>query len=156
MTDAADPVPTRNRALITGSSRGIGADTAVLLAGRGFDVVINYRDEKKVRRADQVVQKVRDAGGDSFAVRADLTDGESVEELFRAVVREWGGLDLLVLNASGGMEAGAADDYALTLNRDAQMRVLEAAVPLMDPGSRVVFVTSHQAHFIRTTPTMPE
>ena len=79
-----------------------------------------------------------------------------MEELFRAVVREWGGLDLLVLNASGGMEAGAAEDYALTLNRDAQLRVLEAAVPLMDPGSRVVFVTSHQAHFIRTTPTMPE
>ncbi|GAA2753734.1 SDR family oxidoreductase [Amnibacterium kyonggiense] len=157
MTDAAaEPVPTRNRALITGSSRGIGADTAVLLAERGFDVVVNYRDEKKVRRADQVVEKVRAAGGESFAVRADLTDGESVEELFRAVVREWGGLDLLVLNASGGMEAGAAEDYALRLNRDAQVRVLEAAVPLMDPGSRVVFVTSHQAHFIRTTPTMPE
>jgi NAD(P)-dependent dehydrogenase (short-subunit alcohol dehydrogenase family) len=152
----ADLVPARNRALITGSSRGIGADTAVLLAGRGFDVAINYRDEKKVRRADQVVQKVKDAGGESFAVRADLTDGESVEELLRAVVREWGGLDLLVLNASGGMEAGAAEDYALLLNRDAQVRVLEAAVPLMDPGSRVVFVTSHQAHFIGTTETMPE
>jgi NAD(P)-dependent dehydrogenase (short-subunit alcohol dehydrogenase family) len=157
VTDAeTDLVPTRNRALITGSSRGIGADTAVLLAERGFDVVINYRDEKKVRRADQVVAKVQAAGGRSFAVRADLTDGESVEELFRAVVREWGGLDLLVLNASGGMESGAAEDYALQLNRDAQVRVLEAAVPLMDPGSRVVFVTSHQAHFIRTTPTMPE
>lgn len=157
MTDAdADPVPKRNRALITGSSRGIGADTAVLLAERGFDVVVNYRDERKVRRADQTVAKVQAAGGASFAVRADLTDAESVEELFRAVVREWGGLDLLVLNASGGMEAGAAEDYALQLNRDAQVRVLEAAVPLMDPGSRVVFVTSHQAHFIGTTPTMPE
>lgn len=157
MTDAAAELPTtRNRALITGSSRGIGADTAVLLAQRGFDVVINYRDEKKVRRTDQVVAKVQAAGGESFAVRADLTDGESVEELFRAIVREWGGLDLLVLNASGGMEAGAAEDYAVQLNRDAQVRVLEAAVPLMDPGSRVVFVTSHQAHFIRTTPTMPE
>lgn len=157
MTDAdADLTNVRNRALITGSSRGIGADTAVLLAQRGFDVVINYRDEKKVRRADQVVEKVRAAGGESFAVRADLTDDASVEEMFRTVVREWGGLDLLVLNASGGMEAGAAEDYALRLNRDAQLRVLEAGVPLMDPGSRVVFVTSHQAHFIATTPTMPE
>ena len=157
MTDAdADLTTVRNRALITGSSRGIGADTAVLLAQRGFDVVINYRDEKKVRRADQVVEKVRAAGGESFAVRADLTDDASVEEMFRTVVREWGGLDLLVLNASGGMEAGAAEDYALRLNRDAQIRVLEAGVTLMDPGSRVVFVTSHQAHFIATTPTMPE
>jgi NAD(P)-dependent dehydrogenase (short-subunit alcohol dehydrogenase family) len=157
VTDAdADLAPTRNRALITGSSRGIGADTAVLLAQRGFDVVVNYRDERKARRAQQTVEKVQAEGGQSFAVRADLTDGEAVEEMFRAVVREWGGLDLLVLNASGGMESGAAEDYALQLNRDAQVRVLEAAVPLMDAGSRIVFVTSHQAHFIRSTPTMPE
>src|SRR5690606_28163220 len=44
----------------------------------------------------------------------------------------------------------------LVLNRDAQLNVLAAAEPLMPAGSRVVFVTSHQAHFIRTTPTMPE
>ena len=157
VTDTADETPTaRSRALITGSSRGIGADTAVLLAGRGFDVVVNYRDERKARRAEQTVGKVQAAGGDSFAVRADLTDGDAVETMLREVVQRWGGLDLLVLNASGGMESGAAEDYALLLNRDAQVRVLEAAVPLMDPGSRVVFVTSHQAHFIASTPTMPQ
>jgi hypothetical protein len=54
------------------------------------------------------------------------------------------------------MESGMAADYALQLNRDAQVRVLETALPVMGEGSRVVFVTSHQAHFIRTTPTMPE
>jgi NAD(P)-dependent dehydrogenase (short-subunit alcohol dehydrogenase family) len=72
-------------------------------------------------------------------------------------IREtFGGLDLLVLNASGGMESDMGEDYALRLNRDAQMSVLDAALPLMRAGSRVVFVTSHQAHFIRTVPTMPE
>lgn len=49
-----------------------------------------------------------------------------------------------------------AEDYAMQLNRDAQVNVLNAALPLLGSGSRVVFVTSHQAHFIRTTPTMPE
>ena len=68
----------------------------------------------------------------------------------------FGGLDILVLNASGGMEANMGDDYAMRLNRDAQVGMLDAALPLMTAGSRVVFVTSHQAHFIRTTPTMPE
>ena len=48
------------------------------------------------------------------------------------------------------------DDYALKLNRDAQVNVLTQGAELMGPGGRVVFVTSHQAHFIRTTPTMPE
>ncbi len=94
--------------------------------------------------------------GASFAVRADLTDDAAVEAMVRRAVTEWGGLDLLVLNASGGMEAGTAEDYALRLNRDAQVRVLEAAASAMDAGSRVVFVTSHQAHFIESTPTMPE
>jgi NAD(P)-dependent dehydrogenase (short-subunit alcohol dehydrogenase family) len=61
-----------------------------------------------------------------------------------------------VLNASGGMESGMAADYAMQLNRDAQVRVLQAARGLLGRGSRVVFVTSHQAHFIRTTQTMPE
>jgi hypothetical protein len=60
------------------------------------------------------------------------------------------------LNASGGMEAGMGEDYATKLNRDAQLNVLDAALPLLEPGSRVVFVTSHQAHFIESTPTMPE
>jgi NAD(P)-dependent dehydrogenase (short-subunit alcohol dehydrogenase family) len=73
-----------------------------------------------------------------------------------AVREEFGGLDILVLNASGGMESGMAADYAMTLNRDAQVNVLTAALPLLQEGSRVVFVTSHQAHFINTTETMPE
>jgi NAD(P)-dependent dehydrogenase (short-subunit alcohol dehydrogenase family) len=76
--------------------------------------------------------------------------------MFQRLESEWGGLDILVLNASGGMESGMAEDYAMQLNRDAQVGVLNAALPLLAPESRVLFVTSHQAHFIRTTPTMPE
>ena len=49
-----------------------------------------------------------------------------------------------------------AADYAMQLNRDAQVNVLTAALPLLAPGARVVFVTSHQAHFIATVETMPE
>src|SRR5690606_17171258 len=71
-------------------------------------------------------------------------------------VGEGGALDILVLNASGGMEAGMGEDYALRLNRDAQLAVVSAFRPLMGEGARIVFVTSHQAHFIETTPTMPE
>jgi hypothetical protein len=54
------------------------------------------------------------------------------------------------------MESGMGEEYALQLNRDAQVSVLQTALPLLGNGARVVFVTSHQAHFIRTTPTMPE
>ena len=142
------------RILITGSSRGIGADTAGYLAAAGAGVVINFRN--KEARALKVVQSIVDAGGTAIAVGADLTDPASVAGMADTIREQWGGLDVLVLNASGGMESGMGEDYALRLNRDAQVNVLDAALPLMQPGSRVVFVTSHQAHFIETVSTMPE
>ncbi|MFC7790373.1 SDR family oxidoreductase [Microbacterium sp. MAHUQ-60] len=141
-------------ALVTGSSRGIGADTVRYFAEAGADVVINFRN--KAPRAEKLAGELRALGRRVLVVGADLTDPASVAAMFDSVRREFGRLDVLVLNASGGMESGMAEDYALTLNRDAQVGVLQAAEPLMGDGARVVFVTSHQAHFIRTTPTMPE
>lgn len=142
------------RALVTGSSRGIGADTVRYLAEAGASVVVNYRS--KAPRAEKLVAELTETGGTAIAVGADLTDDASRVAMFDAIREAYGGLDLLVLNASGGMEKDMGEDYALRLNRDAQVATLEGALDLMQPGSRVVFVTSHQAHFIETTPTMPE
>lgn len=142
------------RVLVTGSSRGIGADTVGYFARAGADVVINFRN--KAPRAEKLATQMRELGVQALVQGADLTDPASLNEMFDEVQHQFGGLDILVLNASGGMESGMAADYALKLNRDAQLAVLDAALPLLGQGSRVVFVTSHQAHFIRTTPTMPE
>nr|WP_237462848.1 SDR family oxidoreductase [Leucobacter chromiireducens] len=142
------------RALVTGSSRGVGADTVRYFAEAGADVVVNFRN--KAPRAEKLAAQLRELGVRALVQGADLTDPESLAGMMAAIKEEFGGLDILVLNASGGMESGMAEDYALLLNRDAQLAVLDAALPLMSEGGRVVFVTSHQAHFIRTTPTMPE
>ncbi len=141
-------------AVVTGSSRGIGAEVATLLAGEGAAVVVNYR--QKAPRANKVVTAIEEAGGKAVAVGADLTQSEGVDSLIGAALENFGGLDVLVLNASGGMEADMGEDYALKLNRDAQVNTLNAAIEHMPAGSRVVFVTSHQSHFINTVPTMPE
>lgn len=141
-------------ALVTGSSRGIGADTVRYFAEAGANVVINFRN--KAPRAEKLATQLRELGVDVLVVGADLTDPASVSEMFTAIAERFGTLDILVLNASGGMESGMAADYALTLNRDAQLNVLDSAQSVLHEGSRVVFVTSHQAHFIRSTPTMPE
>ena len=142
------------RALITGSSRGIGAQTAQYLAEAGASVVINYRN--KEARALKLVEEIESAGGTAIALGADLTDPVGVARMMSEIKERWGGLDLLVMNASGGMEADMGEDYAMKLNRDAQVGLLNSALPLMERGSRVVFVTSHQAHFIRDVETMPE
>jgi NAD(P)-dependent dehydrogenase (short-subunit alcohol dehydrogenase family) len=142
------------RALVTGSSRGIGADTVTFFADAGASVVINYRN--KEARAQKLVAAIEAKGGTAFAVGADLTDPVSRDALFSEIKAKLGGLDILVMNASGGMEADLGENYAMRLNRDAQVDLLQAALPLLAEGSRIVFVTSHQAHFIKTTPTMPE
>jgi NAD(P)-dependent dehydrogenase (short-subunit alcohol dehydrogenase family) len=142
------------RVLVTGSSRGIGADTIGYFAEAGARVVINYRN--KEARATKLANAISASGGTAITVGADLTDQASVTAMFDTIRSEFGGLDILVMNASGGMESGMAADYAMQLNRDAQVNLLTAALPLLSAGSRVIFVTSHQAHFIENTPTMPE
>lgn len=142
------------RVLVTGSSRGIGADTVAYFAAAGARVVINFRN--KEARALKLRDSIRAAGGTAITVGADLTDADSVSAMFETITSEFGGLDILVMNASGGMESGMAADYAMMLNRDAQVNLLTLAAPVLGEGARVVFVTSHQAHFIASTPTMPE
>ncbi len=141
-------------ALVTGSSRGIGADTVNIFAKAGASVVVNYRNKQS--RADKIVEAIKKSGGQAIAVGADLTDQHSVLAMFEEAKKSFGSIDILVMNASGGMEAGMGDDYAMKLNRDSQVALLESALPFLSDDSRVVFVTSHQAHFIHTTSTMPE
>jgi NAD(P)-dependent dehydrogenase (short-subunit alcohol dehydrogenase family) len=155
MTDPLEPGSLSGRtALVTGSSRGIGADTARALAAAGANVVINYRNKEP--RARRLADELEGQGTRVLVVGADLTEPREVSSMVARIGERFDALDILVLNASGGMESGMTDDYALRLNRDAQLGVLDAALPLMPAGGRVVFVTSHQAHFVHTVATIPQ
>jgi NAD(P)-dependent dehydrogenase (short-subunit alcohol dehydrogenase family) len=133
-------------ALVTGGSRGIGAATVMALARRGLDVAFTYRSRK--RRADQVVAEASATGRRVLAIASDMTDPEATARLFDEL-RGWTErLDVLVLNASGGLEPGMATDphYPMKINRDAQVAFVQAARPLLAAGVTVVLVTSHWAH----------
>lgn len=67
--------------------------------------------------------------------------------MMSAARKRFGRLDVLILNASGGLEKEMPADYAMALNRDAQVATVEEALPVMEQASRIVFVTSHMAHF---------
>src|SRR5438045_9026591 len=93
-------------ALITGASRGIGAVTALALAERSYDVAITYRS--KASRAQEVANKITDLGTRALAIGCDITQAADLERLF-AEFQEWSPhLDLLVLNAAGGLERDLA------------------------------------------------
>ncbi|MVU80605.1 SDR family NAD(P)-dependent oxidoreductase [Nocardia sp. ET3-3] len=152
-TGGGEPGGQRRIVLITGSSRGIGAETARVLAGRGDHVVINYREKRK--RAETLAEEIIAAGGSASVAGADIADPDSARGLIDSVVADFGRLDVLVLNASGGLERDAAPDYAMLLNRDAQTRLTRLALPHFPAGGRLVFVTSHQAHFSATREVPP-
>jgi 3-oxoacyl-[acyl-carrier protein] reductase len=87
----------RRVAVITGASRGIGAAIAVVLAERGFRVVVNHR--ASAPQAEEVVAAIRAAGGEAVAIQADVTAPGEVAGLLSAVDQLWGSVDVLVNNA---------------------------------------------------------
>jgi 3-oxoacyl-[acyl-carrier protein] reductase len=135
---------------VTGASRGIGAAVAVMMAKQGADVAINFRS--KGSRAQEIAAQVRALGRRSLLAQADLTDGSSVNVMAGAIKKAFGQLDVLVLNASGGLEKDKPASYAMELNLTAQVRVLDAMLPMMPSGGCIVFVTSHLAHFYGRKP----
>ncbi|OOK65422.1 hypothetical protein BZL29_7778 [Mycobacterium kansasii] len=140
----------RHVILITGGSRGVGAATARRLASPNTHVIITYRE--KTKRANDIVDSIAAEGGSATAARLDICDPIACADLIRSVRDEFGHLDALVLNASGGLERGASADYPMRINRDAPVHLLNRALPLIPAGGRVVFVTSHQAHFYGLKP----
>ena len=139
--------PLAKLALVTGGSRGIGAATALALAEHGYDVAITYRN--KAARANEVAAQIAAHGQQALALACDITHGEDVQRLFKTLQESYRALDILVLNASGGLERDilAIDpDYPMHINLDAQLALVEHALPMLVQDSTIVFVTSHWAH----------
>ena len=87
-------------ALVTGSSRGIGAATAALLAENGYSVCINYIERED--KALELERSLRDRGFDVISHRADVADPDAVEQMVRKVEKELGYVTLLANNAGIG------------------------------------------------------
>ena len=139
-------------ALVTGSSRGLGAEIARRLGRDGFAIAVNGMHGDGL--AQDVARAIRDEGGAAEAFSADVTDEEQVVRLVSAVASRLGPVDVLVLNATGPQpeapvtEAGWAD-YLAQLDYFVKSPVLlgRAVVPGMQARrhGRIVHIDSEVA-----------
>jgi len=128
----------RKTFVVTGSSSGVGAATALELARRGFSVVINYT--KSAAGAEETAQACLRTGGEAMTVRADVAQDADCRRLAAAAMDKWGRIDGLVNNAGTtkfasmrDLEALSAEDfqriYSINLVGAYQMiRACEAAL----------------------------
>lgn len=123
-------------ALITGTSRDIGAETAKALGQEGISIVGCYRE--KAKRADQIQNTLNSLGIKSEFVRADITIENDRTKLGEAVGKLGGKLDFLVLNASG---------QTMEINVIAANALIDQFLPIMSKGSTIVLMQSVPGHF---------
>lgn len=101
----------RKTAIVTGSATGVGAATALQLAGRGYDIVINYSRSEAEAHASEAA--CRAAGADTLLLRGDVADDSACRGMAEAALARWGRIDALVNNAGITTFSGAADWDAL-------------------------------------------
>jgi 3-oxoacyl-[acyl-carrier protein] reductase len=135
-------------AIVTGGSRGIGAAIATRLAADGAAVAVNYTSHPA--EANDVVQKIMEAGGKGIAIQADVSKTEDVRLLFREVVEQFEGLDVLINNAGATHirpmpMADASDetyDWTFAVNTKGTFLCLREAAKRMRNGGRIVNLSS--------------
>ena len=132
-------------ALVTGASRNIGRAIALALAAGGVAVAVNARTSRE--DADKVAQEIRGSGGKAEAYLADIVDPKAVNAMVEAIVKRFGRLDILVLNASVRKETPfidmSFDEWksltAVTL--DGSFHCAKACLPHMIKGGGGAIVT---------------
>lgn len=145
-SDAVTRPGDKRGAVVTGSSRGIGAATARRLARDGYAVTVNYLTNRDL--ADAVVRDIEAAGGRAIVRQGDVADPAAVKALFDANDEAFGGVDIVVNNA-GIMNVGPfaqmtdeAFDRMMATNVKGSFNVLREASRRVRDGGRIISLSS--------------
>jgi len=133
--------------IVTGSSSGIGKAAAMEFARAGAKVTVHYNSNQS--GADQVVQAIRDLGGQAIAAGGDLTEQENVDRLVSETVVAFGTVDILVNNAGTLVERKHIADMSkelwnrvMDVNMTSTFMCTNAVIPHLKPGGRIINISS--------------
>jgi 3-oxoacyl-[acyl-carrier protein] reductase len=136
------------RALVTGSSRGLGYATALALAKEGCNVAVNGRDAAKIK---EIAEKMsRETGASVIGLAGDVGSADVPEKLVKQTIDAFGGLDILITN-SGGPVSGTIDGLdesawqkAVDLCLMSHVRLIKSALPYLrkSDSASILTVTS--------------
>lgn len=135
-------------AIVTGGAGGIGSAIAGRLAAEGATVVVS---DVNLEAAQGVAEAIQGNGGKAIAVAADIAQGEACRALVETVVRQLGGIDVLVNNAGinrrGNLLALTEDDWhtSFAVNLDSMFHLCRAVLPIMiEAGAGAIVNTASQ------------
>jgi 3-oxoacyl-[acyl-carrier protein] reductase len=142
-------------AIVTGSSRGIGAAIAERLAADGFTVVINYAGGAAA--AEALAGKIERAGGRAITAQADVSNGAAVSRIFDMADAAFSGVDVLVNNAGIMRLASLVDsddalfDSQVAINLKGTFNTLREASRRLRDGGRIINLSSSQVSLLHPT-----
>lgn len=134
------------KALVTGSSRGIGRAIALSLAEFKVDVAINYLRQRN--RAEETASEIEARGARALVVKGNVAKPEQVEEMFGHIRDAWGGLDILISNAASGVLRPATEltlhhfHWTMDINAAALLPLVQEFVKLPSNGEKTVVAVS--------------
>jgi 3-oxoacyl-[acyl-carrier protein] reductase len=134
-------------AVVTGASKGIGAEIAKGLAAAGASVVVNYSSAQE--GADKVVSEIQKNGGQAVAVQGDVSKQADVDRIFSEAEKAFGGVNILVNNAGiykfGAIEEVEAEEFHRQFNTNVLglLLVTKGAVKSFgDKGGSIINISS--------------
>jgi 3-oxoacyl-[acyl-carrier protein] reductase len=133
-------------AIVTGASRGIGAQVARRLAQDGFSVAINYASSSA--EADALVVELQASGAKAIAVKADVSKADQVRNMFEVTEQQLGKVDVLVNNAGVLKTVPLAEtsdalyDQTFDINVRGTFNTLREAAARLNEGGRIVNFSS--------------
>ncbi|MCC9137428.1 SDR family oxidoreductase [Pontibacter silvestris] len=133
-------------AIVTGASRNIGKAIAKELAAQGAQVVVNYSSSSG--EAEEVVKEITDAGGEAYAVKANVSQPTEITTLFDECISHFGKVDILVNNAGVALYRLVKDiteedfDKVFSVNVKGVMFCMKEAATKLEKGGRIINIST--------------